>query len=181
MFGCDLDGCVYAFDEAARSLLRVHGLDVPAEPSAYWSHLKDQVPHEAWEWMWGPGRRKLFGGGHAHPGAVETLRQLESRVRIIFITHRPIDCADVTLRWLADQRLHPYGVMHVAGENKGEAAPRCDFYVEDRDIVANEIHETTGSPVLLPRRPWNTSAWDDVGIIPFDEWTEVAQWVETNL
>jgi uncharacterized HAD superfamily protein len=180
--GIDLDGCVYPFSIACRMVLNLHrGYSLPVVECEYWNHIENEIDPADWKWVWGAGMRLIYDAAPAYPGAIEALRELEQHVRLVIITARPLDVADLTLRWIADQRIHPYAVLHPRPKSKAVTAPDCIAYVEDRPENVLELADETDGTVLVPRKPWNTSVHnlgrDDV--VVFDEWREVTAWVQT--
>lgn len=185
--GVDIDGVLYPFDLAARTLLRLRGVDVNvADDAQYWNHTAEIVGREAWEWIWGPGRRQVFEAAPPYPGAIKAMRRLENDVRIVYVTHRPLDVAHITLRWLAYHKLNPHAVIHASGENKSQYAEGCIAFIEDRAENAREIADATDAEVWVPCRTWNT----DVGTMTdvtrpnlrtFTDWKEVTEWVSQRV
>lgn len=186
--GVDIDGVLYPFDLAARSLLHLRGVDVRvADDAEYWNHTAALVGKDAWEWIWGPGRRQVFESAPPYPGSIKAMRQLEQLVRIVYVTHRPLDVAHVTLRWLAYHKLNPHAVIHASGEKKSQYATDCIAFIEDRADNAREIADATDAQVWVPCRTWNS----DVGTVPedvarqnlrtFTDWKEVTEWVRQRI
>lgn len=182
VLGCDIDGCIYPFIFAARSLFSLRGLDVEVSQDAdtHWDRLQEQVPPHEWEWLWGPGRKELFDCAAAYPGSVKALRQLQQLCRIKYVTHRPLNVAHVTMNWMAKYKLTPYALMHTPGEPKSTHAVDCIAFIEDRTDNAVEIAERCPHvQVLVPRRPWNEVIHGGTGNIQhFNEWEEVVAWVK---
>ena len=183
LLGCDIDGVLYDFDSAARAILRQYGHNIPAVESAHWNGLEDEVGFDAWARMWShsASRRELFRGGPAYISGVKTCRRLQQIVDLVIITHRPLDVADITMRWLANQKITPRALHFAGGRDKGAVEQRCIGYVEDRADNAREIAETTGCPVFVPRRPWNVGLDDDGLITYFDDWRVVEKWAKETV
>jgi uncharacterized HAD superfamily protein len=192
LFGCDIDGCVYPFIFAARSLFNLRGLDVEVSIDAdvHWDTLQAQVPPEEWEWLWGAGRKTVFDSSAPYPGSTSALRQIQGMCRVKYVTHRPLDVAHVTMNWMAKHKLTPYALMHTPGEPKSQHAKDCIAFVEDRPDNAMEI--AIACPhvqVFVPRRPWNLvlETEPEYGQQPvpgnitlFDDWKEVVAWVRAR-
>jgi uncharacterized HAD superfamily protein len=182
LLGCDIDGVIYPFTVAARTLLRMRGNDVVVSEDAdkYWNHLPDVVPAEEWRWLWNSGRKQVFDMAQPYPGSITALKQIEQLCRIKYVTHRPADCARITMDWMARQHLNPYSLMHTPGEPKSPHAVDCIAFIEDRVDNAVEIAENTDAQVFVPRRSWNDGRVPQ-HIIMFDDWEVVVSWVRRQI
>lgn len=178
LFGVDIDGVIYDFIGAACSVLRQMGHTVHYEDVTHWHALNELVGDRAMDRLWSTKalRRELFRGGPAHLDAVKAVRRLEQVVDLCFITHRPLDCADVTMAWLAEQKLHPRALHFASGMDKGAVAA-CIGYVDDRTDNAHQIATAPHAPkVFVPARPWNTDVDLELAEL-FTDWKVVETWV----
>ena len=174
---------IYPFDLAARNMLHLNGHDVKTGDniSQYWDHLPEEVGEDAMNWLWGAGRRDLFESAPPYPGSIKAIRKIEQRARIMFLTHRPLDVAHVTMRWLAKHKLNPHMLIHAAGVPKSEYVLNtgCVAFVEDRSDNAREIDANTDAQVFVPYRGWNQDIMEEPysSIIMFDDWDVVVDYV----
>lgn len=174
--GIDIDGVLYDWDGAARDILRGLGHELSAH-SSHWNHIEDEVGKEAWKRLWqGDLRRELFEVGRVYPQALEAVRFLQRGYDIAFITSRPRDVTDITLRWLAGLKLRPWAVFHVGTTSKAGIVDAVAF-IEDREENAHELKDAHPEAVVFaPDRPWNTKTRDD--IVKFADWQEVVKWAK---
>lgn len=167
--GVDLDGVLYRWDDTARHMLRERfGLEL--SESQAWDYIKDNVPEDAWRWLWTKGVHEgLFRHGSLYKGAADAMRRLCKEHDVVVITKRPRSAVRDTLAWLAYQRWEPREV-HIVEGSKTEVR-RCDVYVDDSWDNCNELAtKFRDSAVLLWNRPWNTKrmypyrvhTWDEV-------------------
>ena len=184
LLAVDIDGVLYDFISATCSLLRQDGYVVSYDDITHWHALESIVGKAANAKLWeGDTRRELFRAGPAHLDSVAACRRMAQYVDLAIITHRPLDCADITMRWLADHHIHPRELHFAAGRDKGTIAD-CIGYIDDRGDNAIEIAETTGRRVWVPRRPWNGDLPEKMGaggIRYFDSWGVVEDWVKREV
>ena len=159
--GIDIDGVLYRWSDTARFLFKHYwglgGLD----ESTSWSYLQDNVPPEAWKWLWTDGVEKhgLFRHGNCFPGSFEALHLLRDLgLDLVLITSRPMNARADTYAWIDYHRIQPKEV-HVIGHTdwKSKIEPLCDWYVDDKPENIADL-ETTGRPAFLFDRPWNQNA-----------------------
>ena len=182
--GVDIDGCLYPFDVAARTLLALDGVDVPqGDVAEKWNHLASQVTAEEWESIWAKHRREVMDSAPPYPGSIKALHRMEQIARLVLLTHRPRDVAHATMRWLAKYGINPSMLIHASGESKASYVREMHMlaFIDDRSETVREVIEETDTVVWMPRRGWN----EDVQTVGqtrslrfFDDWSDVADWVE---
>lgn len=151
----DLDGVCYEFDRTARFMIArrlgyAQGKDLP------WNHdeYNRGVDKEHWSWLFGQRQiDPLFRHGHLYRGAIEGVRELAKRNDVVVVTKRPRRATQVTLEWLAYNRL-PVSEVHVLQGLPKSSVP-CDIYIDDRIDVVQEILDNTNACVVLFEQPWN--------------------------
>lgn len=147
--GVDLDGVVYEFVDALRSLLIWRGRIVePVPPATHWSFYKD----------WGLTTPEfldilcegiVFLTGHPTAGAIRGLVRLRNAGHTIHIvTHRSAEAATET--WL-----HTHGVPYDSLTfSEDKTCVPVDVFIDDRKENYDAI-EAAGILAFLYDRPWN--------------------------
>ena len=188
----DLDGCVYPFDVAARTLLHLDGNPVAlGDIAEKWDHIIEEVGREAWGTVWGKHRQQVMDCAPPYPGSIKALHRIEQKAMLRIVTHRPRDIAYVTMAWLAKYHISPYQLIHCPGEPKSLYAQDAMAFVEDR--ADNAIEIAANAPmcsVWVPKRGWNAQLMESPeyeglfdGETPpllgfFDDWAKFADWVD---
>jgi 5'(3')-deoxyribonucleotidase len=125
--------------------------------------------HEFWAWAQGDGR-SIFRDLPPIPGALETLRDLSRRHRLVIITARFDWAIGDTLAWLAE-----HGV--VAREVHFQAAKYripCDIYLDDSPYQIEALHrERPDSTVCRQVTAWNRPIPGVVDIHGWDDFRRV--------
>lgn len=185
LIGLDCDGVLYRWDEAVWDTLRaLRGVERPEYAEDHWFAIRDAMLKDDWHWLWNAKepRRRMFGSGRPYAEGVRAAWELERLGRVVIVTHRPADVMDVTMAWLAAQRIRPHGLLHFGhGDKKWEHELSCATYIDDSAENAVAI-AAKGIPVHVPRRPWNREVHDGSDLIlPFDDWSQPLDWIKENL
>jgi hypothetical protein len=190
--GVDLDGVVFAFDLGACLALKLHGEPIEVRESTRWDEIKEYVSADSWQWLWNEGVRDAFNFAPTYPGVPAALREIQTMMDMVIITHRPRNVIDITLRRLAELRLQPVAVHHIQGQDKSLISPDCVAYIDDKPSNVTALAGAHDVPVFMPRKPWNaelhlvgsgmvmgneTRPFD---IRPYDNFNEVTEWVRAQ-
>ncbi|MGI9951423.1 hypothetical protein V3F56_03590 [Moorellaceae bacterium AZ2] len=109
---------------------------------------------------------EVFGAALPLPGAVEGVKALARRYRIVYLTARPEEARQVTLEWMRYWGF-PEGEL-VMTQDKARAARELgvDLAIDDAPHELQSLRRVV--PVVLAKRqPYNT------GLAPAFEWTAV--------
>lgn len=108
-------------------------------------------------------------------GAKDTLKWLSLYYNIHFITFRPPEFIQSTLKLLNRFEV-PYE-LHMCDRAKGKSSIISKFdikyHIEDFGEVAEDLYEKTKCTVLLKDRPWNYSVEENDRIIRVFNWTDI--------
>jgi len=184
LIGLDLDGVCYKWDETARYMLRqrimAKGANPPAElffPSQTYNSIQEIVSPGDWKWLWtGAISEGLYRYGHVVNGAIEGVRELSLLGDVVAITHRPQGAVHDTLAWLTfmfDKAPLAGVLIQSNGQDKSEAVPTPDVYVDDMPHVAEDVLLHTKSRVVLYDQPWNQGYEPGSRLIRAKDWVDV--------
>ena len=121
--------------------------------------------HEFWAWAQGDGR-SVFRDLPPIPGALEALRDLSQRHRVVIITARFDWAIGDTLAWLAEHGVVARAIHFQAAKYR---IP-CDIYLDDSPYQIEALHrERPDSTVCRQVTAWNrplpgvvdVHGWDD--------------------
>jgi uncharacterized HAD superfamily protein len=185
LIALDVDGVLYRWTESAIDTFHaLRGLEIP-QPEGESYDLKDWVTKDDWHWLWNSRapRRRCFGTGRPYADGVRAAWELEKLTRVILMTSRPANVIDVTMRWASAQHLRPHALVHVPGVKKWqhEFIRDCKLFIDDKPENALGVRDELGIPVFVPRRTYNGVLDGEPGIVVFNDWTVVLDWVRENL
>lgn len=172
----DLDGVVYDWGGTVKYLIRQHwGITLP--DSTHWNYVEENVPPEAWRWLWTDGvELGLFRYGHHLKGSVDGLRELSRLGDLEVVTHRPRAALQDTLRFIANLP-DVFAGVHFLTNSEPKSIIGCDVYLDDAPHVAEDV-TAAGKRAVLFSQPWNANAR---GYIRANGWNDVVPAVQAAL
>lgn len=108
-------------------------------------------------------------------GAIESLKFLSKKSKIIIATARPLEVKDVTLEWLKRYKV-PYNEIHFTLTEKHLLSEnlkyRFHYFIEDHPDYALKIADS-GINVLLFSYPWNKKIKEHALIKRVSNWKQI--------
>lgn len=159
--GLDLDGVVADWTRSViENLNRFQNekIDPDFQPPS-WDWFKDNLPSEAWQWIWRGGCRAIFENAKPLPGARRFIFDLDNLGDIVVMTARPKIAWSLTRQWW-DQHFSPVFPsgfnFFYSGLEKHKV--QVDVLIEDNAEYAihyAEWDKNGNARVFLLDRAWN--------------------------
>jgi 5'(3')-deoxyribonucleotidase len=168
--GIDMDGVVADFNAGwIERYDREFGAELHPDHVVGWDELHRLTGFDTmerfWEWARGDGR-SVFRDLPPIPGALETLRDLATRHRIVIITARFDWAIGDTLAWLAE---HDVLAREVHFQAAKYLVP-CDVYLDDSPYQVEALARERPDRIVCRKvTPWNRPL-PGVGVV--DDWAE---------
>ena len=179
--GIDMDGVVADFNAGwIERYNRDYGAALHPDHVVGWDELHRLTGFDAMEdfWAWAQGDgRSVFRDLPPMPGALDALRTLAARHRIVIITARFDWAIGDTLAWLSE-----HGVL--AREVHFQAAKHripCDVYLDDSPYQIEALaRERADRTVCRQVTPWNRPLEGVVDVHDWGEFLEVVARLEAD-
>lgn len=155
------------------------GTRLDASQVLRWDGLEDLTHFgsmaEFWDWARGEGR-STFRDAPALPGAIEAVRRIASRHRLVIVSSKFAWAIPNSLAWLAEHDV-PAREVHFLWD---KSFARCDVYLDDaphvlRALVAARRSATVCRMVCV----WNEPLPGVVDVHSWDEFEELVENVAT--
>ena len=179
--GIDMDGVVADFNAGwIERYNRDFGAALHPDHVVGWDELHRLTGFDTMEAFWGWAKgdgRSVFRDLPPMPGALEALRALAARHRIVIITARFDWAIGDTLAWLAE-----HGVL--AREVHFQAAKHripCDVYLDDSPYQIEALARERADRTVCRRvTPWNRPLEGVVDVHDWDEFQDVVASLEAD-
>jgi 5'(3')-deoxyribonucleotidase len=176
--GIDLDGVVADFNTGWISRYNADfGADVEFDAVVAWDSIPSLTHFrhmgEFWNWAQDHDGHSLFRHLDTYHGAVEALRRLERRHKIVIVTTKPRWAVHDTYAWLAEHRI-PTREVHIT-RRKWDVP--CDVFLDDAPHVLEDLVELRPEATVCRFiRPWNQPV---PGTIDVRSWEAFESLVDT--
>lgn len=168
--GIDMDGVLADFNTGWMTRYNADfGAALEASMVQQWDALYALTHFESmpdfWEWAQGDGR-STFRDAPPLPGAIEAIRRMGQRHRVVIVSSKFDWAIPDSLAWLADHRV-PAREVHFLWD---KTLARCDIYLDDAPHHLREL--STALPAATVCRmvhPWNEPM---VGVVDIHDWGE---------
>jgi 5'(3')-deoxyribonucleotidase len=179
--GIDLDGVVADFNAGwIERYNREYGAELHPDHVVGWDELHHLTGFDTMErfWAWARGDgRSVFRDLPPMPGALDALRELAQRHRIVIITARFDWAIGDTLAWLAEHGVLAREVHFQAA--KHEVA--CDIYLDDSPYQIEALaRERPDRTVCRQVTAWNRPLPGVVDVHSWPEFQDVVRGVEAR-
>lgn len=154
--GCDVDGVLYKWTTSVnQALYQKFGLRGLKEHE-YWDYIKVRVTPEQWRWIWNEGVYDVFGRTwNTYPGVHTNVQRWAREHDVHLITHRPRAAAPATYEFAWELQAQILQVKVLEPGVPKSTAGMYDVFIDDRDIVAEDILANTAATFFMPNREWN--------------------------
>ena len=176
--GIDLDGVVADFNQGWMDLYNDEfRASLTPDLVVTWDGVHELAGFasmdEFWQWARGADRPSIFRNLPTFPGALDALRDLASRHRIVIITTKPSWAVHDTFAWLADNEV-PTREVHITNRKHQVAT---DVYLEDSPYhLPTLVERRPAATVCRFVRPWNGPV---AGAHDVHDWDEFVGLVDT--
>jgi uncharacterized HAD superfamily protein len=169
--GVDIDNVISSTDPAIRRIFQeLCGVRLEQEQIVHYQYHRCGVTPEQETAAFEMFRDVACSDLDVVPGAIESLRLLHSRYRLILVTSRNPAIRDKTQDWLREHDI-PHDAL-VFDEAKHRTGHDFDFFIEDNGEFALSLAEA-GVPTFLFDYPWNRWVHDHLRITRVSGWADV--------
>jgi 5'(3')-deoxyribonucleotidase len=174
--GVDMDGVLADFNTGwMRRYNEEFGTRLEASQVLRWDGLEDLTHFgsmaEFWDWAQGDGR-STFRDAPALPGAIEAVRRIARRHRLVIVSSKFAWAIPDSLAWLADHGV-PAREVHFLWD---KSLVDCDIYLDDAPHVLRALAAARpGATVCRMVCAWNESL---PGVVDVHSWSEFEALVE---
>ena len=172
--GIDLDGVIADFNTGwMERYNREFQTELRPSQMVAWEGVPELTHFEDLEdfWAWArQGPATLFRHLPLYRGAVEALRALASRHRVVIVSSKFDWAIPDTLEWIAEHRL-PTREIHFVWD---KTSVPCDVYLEDApENLAALVERRPQGVVCRMVRPWNRPQPGAVDVRGWDDFSRV--------
>jgi 5'(3')-deoxyribonucleotidase len=168
--GIDMDGVLADFNTGwMRRYNDEFGTSLEASQVLRWDGLEDLTHFpsmaEFWEWARGEGR-STFRDAPALPGAIEAVRRIARRHRLVIVSSKFAWAIPDSLAWLAEHEV-PAREVHFLWD---KSLARCDVYLDDAPHILRALVATAPQATVCRM----VCAWNEPqrGVVDVESWAE---------